>query len=158
MELIPILSTIILVATIATFLLAIGAYILYKIRGRKSEEISSASTTTLKGELVTPFEHPVFEAIGHEQQGRTKQSLFIRQPEMDWRGERLSEIKSNDVFSPKLRPNSRQSQGKESPDKNQSIKQDQNYPGSIRRSGLKYTGESNISPKEEKDSGELKWR
>ena len=32
MELIPILSTIILVATISTFLLAIGAYILYKVR------------------------------------------------------------------------------------------------------------------------------
>lgn len=32
MELIPILSTIILVATISTFILAVGAYILYKIR------------------------------------------------------------------------------------------------------------------------------
>ena len=39
MELIPVLSTIILVATISTFLLAIGAYILYKIR----EEQRSAS-------------------------------------------------------------------------------------------------------------------
>ena len=35
MELIPILSLIILVATISTFILAVGAYILYKIRERK---------------------------------------------------------------------------------------------------------------------------
>lgn len=34
MEIVPILSTIILVATIATFILAIAAYILFKIRQR----------------------------------------------------------------------------------------------------------------------------
>jgi len=36
MELVPILSTIILVGTIATFILAVAAYILYKIRERRS--------------------------------------------------------------------------------------------------------------------------
>lgn len=38
MELVPILSTIILVATIATFILAIAAYILYKARERKARQ------------------------------------------------------------------------------------------------------------------------
>ena len=38
MELVPILSTIILVGTIATFILAVFAYILYKIREGKSRE------------------------------------------------------------------------------------------------------------------------
>lgn len=38
MELVPILSTIILVGTIATFILAVFAYILYKIRERRSRE------------------------------------------------------------------------------------------------------------------------
>lgn len=38
MELVPILSTIILVGTIATFILAVFAYILYKARERKSRE------------------------------------------------------------------------------------------------------------------------
>ncbi len=37
MELIPILSTMILVGTIATFILAVAAYILYKIRERSGE-------------------------------------------------------------------------------------------------------------------------
>lgn len=40
MELVPILSTIILVGTIATFILAVAAYILYKIRERRAREES----------------------------------------------------------------------------------------------------------------------
>jgi hypothetical protein len=40
MELVPILSTIILVGTIATFILAVAAYILYKIRERRARESS----------------------------------------------------------------------------------------------------------------------
>lgn len=38
MELVPILSTIILVGTIATFILAVAAYVLYKIRERRAHE------------------------------------------------------------------------------------------------------------------------
>jgi len=38
MELVPILSTIILVGTIATFILAVAAYILYKIRERRAHD------------------------------------------------------------------------------------------------------------------------
>jgi hypothetical protein len=56
MELIPILSTIILVATICTFLLAIGAYILYKIRERKGEPVPSPKPSSVRAELVTPDE------------------------------------------------------------------------------------------------------
>lgn len=41
MELVPILSTIILVGTIATFILAVFAYILYKVRERKSRQRSA---------------------------------------------------------------------------------------------------------------------
>ena len=40
MELVPILSTIILVGTIATFILAVAAYILYKIRERRARDES----------------------------------------------------------------------------------------------------------------------
>ena len=38
MELVPILSTIILVGTVATFILAVAAYILYKIRERRGRD------------------------------------------------------------------------------------------------------------------------
>ncbi|GAB4298019.1 MAG: hypothetical protein Kow0098_22800 [Ignavibacteriaceae bacterium] len=54
MELIPILSTIILVATISTFILAVGAYILYKIREKKTRVVSEPHPQSVTGELVTP--------------------------------------------------------------------------------------------------------
>ncbi len=54
MELIPILSLIMLVATIATFVLAIGAYILYKIRERNGRLESENQKDTVQAELVTP--------------------------------------------------------------------------------------------------------
>ena len=61
MELIPILSTIILVATISTFLLAIGAYILYKVREAKGQQAIAPQPATVRAELVTPSEAPVQE-------------------------------------------------------------------------------------------------
>jgi hypothetical protein len=59
MELIPVLSTIILIATISTFLLAIGAYILYKVREGKGQQVVAPVTSTVKAELLTPAEIPV---------------------------------------------------------------------------------------------------
>ncbi len=54
MELIPILSLIILVATISTFILAVGAYILYKIRERKGRTGIAEQPASIEAELVTP--------------------------------------------------------------------------------------------------------
>lgn len=54
MELIPILSLIILVATISTFILAVGAYVLYKIRERKGKNVIAERPDTIEAELVTP--------------------------------------------------------------------------------------------------------
>lgn len=54
MELIPILSLIMLVATIATFILAIGAYILYKIRERNGRTDATREPDTVSAELITP--------------------------------------------------------------------------------------------------------
>ncbi|MBA4405788.1 hypothetical protein C0389_00795 [bacterium] len=54
MELIPILSLIILVATISTFILAVGAYILYKVRERKGVTTQAAHPAALPAELVAP--------------------------------------------------------------------------------------------------------
>jgi len=68
MELIPILSTIILVATISTFILAVGAYILYKIREGKVRVSPKRKPEYLEAEYFVPREkkeHKVFieEAI-----------------------------------------------------------------------------------------------
>ena len=63
MELIPILSTIILVATISTFILAVGAYILYKIREGRVKISPGRKPEYLEAEYFVPKEkkeHKVF--------------------------------------------------------------------------------------------------
>jgi len=54
MELIPILSLIILVSTISTFVLAVGAYILYKVRERKGHAAKAKPPESIPAELVEP--------------------------------------------------------------------------------------------------------
>lgn len=54
MELIPILSTIILVATISTFILAVGAYILYKVQEGRADKLARQKINTEKAEVVEP--------------------------------------------------------------------------------------------------------
>ncbi len=54
MELIPILSLIILVATISTFILSIGAYVLYKLREKKGKAAEQPKPEAIPAELVTP--------------------------------------------------------------------------------------------------------
>lgn len=96
MELIPILSTIILVATIMTFILAIGAYVLYKIRERKGQTAAVEYPSKINAELVTVNEiqeEPVqrttkvtqqyYEAPIEKQRQVSKQSSFNNKYEED---------------------------------------------------------------------------
>jgi hypothetical protein len=57
MELIPILSTIILVATISTFILAVGAYILYKVQETKADQYASKEVKREQAELLEPADY-----------------------------------------------------------------------------------------------------
>jgi len=59
MELIPILSTIILVATISTFILAVGAYILFKIREGKAQRKPVTEPANLYAEYILPEDKKV---------------------------------------------------------------------------------------------------
>ena len=59
MELIPILSTIILVATISTFILAVGAYILFKIREGKFQKQPVTESVNLQAEYIVPKDKDV---------------------------------------------------------------------------------------------------
>lgn len=64
MELVPILSTIILVGTVATFILAVAAYILYKIRERRVL-VNGSSYMAVEAEphvLVAPQPFPAESA------------------------------------------------------------------------------------------------
>lgn len=80
MELVPILSTIILVGTIATFILAVAAYVLYKIRERRAQEERS-TTAAIQQEphvLVTPQQQPALAMASQAQPAQT--SVYITPP------------------------------------------------------------------------------
>lgn len=91
MELIPILSFIILVATISTFILAIGAYILYKVRESKGRIAHAAQPKTVEAELFTPagvqFRQPEsipqYRGVAYAEQpsyAKPQQEQQVRQP------------------------------------------------------------------------------
>jgi len=138
MELIPILSTIILVATISTFILAIGAYILYKIRESRPPEVVSRKKIH-EAELVEPEENLNIvqttdiktsdQAPGHKVNYTNKsidQSLpgsdYIRKEnsKMNRKGTNKVEVPANKF--------------------------------------IKYTQEGTVAPEEEKSDKILKWR
>jgi hypothetical protein len=54
MELIPILSTIILVATISTFILAVGAYILFKVQEKRADKFLKSRQEVERAEMLEP--------------------------------------------------------------------------------------------------------
>lgn len=150
MELIPILSTIILVATISTFLLAIGAYILYKVREAKGTKVSAPAPGAVKAELVTPGEAPAQQ----QEQVRVQQPVFVeteplrvRQPLF------VQQYRSNpapkwQATQPRQYSSSYQQRGYEA--KSAEDKSDKFY---------KYTNEGYVTPREDKEkSGALRWR
>lgn len=66
MELVPILSTIILVGTIATFILAVFAYILYKVRERRTREAAGQQRQYVETRRtqMAPAARPIGAQIG----------------------------------------------------------------------------------------------
>ena len=75
MELVPILSTIILVGTIATFILAVFAYILYKVRERRTREAAGQQRQYVEARRtqMAPASRPVGAQIGQP----TVASMYI---------------------------------------------------------------------------------
>lgn len=143
MELIPILSTIILVATICTFILAIGAYILYKIRERKGEQVPSPKPTSVRAELVTPEET---EYKGEE---------FEKPREVQTPVERkyVKSVPKAGVYpSGKEYQNAQPKfyRAQEEPVKNERARTGKKF--------LKYTTEGYVPTEEDKNTGVLKWR
>lgn len=147
MELIPILSTIILVATISTFLLAIGAYILYKAREAKGQHTYMPKPSEVRGELITPSAAPQqeqFPAYAEETYGYAqRQPIFMNQEPVQ------------QASQPRFTPQPQQYNAGRA------------YQGTTGRTAqrsagtkfLKYTSEGYITPQEDnKNTGALKWR
>ena len=148
MELIPILSTIILVATISTFILAIGAYILYKVREAKGVQTSTPQQSEVKGELVTPATAPKQDQIPVYVEkpysyASQRQPIFMKQEKQ--------------ASQPRFTPQPQQYNAEKS--KQATVVSGENRGKSSKPKFLKYTSEGYVTPQEDiKKSGALKWR
>jgi hypothetical protein len=148
MELIPILSTIILVATICTFILAIGAYILYKIREKRGEQTHYTPPSTVHAELITPDEsgYRREEFTRPEQLSKPAESHYVRTPT------------GSGTY-----PGSRQYQGTKPEYYSTSEREAARYERlktekATGKKFLKYTSEGYVPTEEDKNTGVLKWR
>ena len=148
MELIPILSTIILVATISTFILAIGAYILYKVRESRGEHYVSAGPSEVRAELVTPAvaQAPVREVERAPAQVVVQQPVASSGPQFQ-----PQPIFVQQQFRPEVRPSK---VGVPSQQYNAG------YTAALARDSkfMKYTTEGYVSAKEDINAGALKWK
>jgi hypothetical protein len=132
MELIPVLSTIVLIATIMTFLLAIGAYILYKVRESRGVAMAPPQSAWVTAEIVTPAAEPQ-RAERPRAPKYTTQPVFLEtQPATSQDGLRpqakpfaVTEVEGSDKTAAKF---------------------------------MKYSSEGYVTPKEDKNSGALKWK
>jgi hypothetical protein len=145
MELIPILSTIILVATISTFILAVGAYILYKIRESKYQQTPAPAPEMQHAELVEPEELPR-EKIYVED--IVKPVAREVKPEVRYRP--VKQTKTS--FSPQYVARTEREPVRKTRVEHGIVPE---VPDSR---FLKYTNEGYIAPEEDKESGEIKWR
>lgn len=154
MELIPILATIILVATISTFFLSIGAYILYKVREARGVKATVAPPATIQAELVTPesqYEQMPMEPV------RITASPAFEQQQMPGYQQREPMVRQQPMAAPYQ---ARVSLGAQQYTVNRN---EAPAPGARMTDGgrkfVKLTSETPEKPKEQaKNGGALKWR
>lgn len=146
MELIPILSTIILVATISTFILSIGAYVLYKLREKKVVVSPRTIPSALQAELVVPADVIPPRATAHEtRQPQYKSPFTVQRPAYPPVSENpliTAEPKRFSIEEPEKVPERRKSLVKKTGD----------------TKFFKYTSEGYVPTEEDKVVGTTKWR
>lgn len=147
MELIPILSTIILVATISTFILSIGAYVLYKLREKKNVTGTKAAPSSVHAELVVPADViPTRSSVHGTQSPHYKSPFTVQKPVFQEMRERKPILdhdqKRFSVEEPEKVPERRKSTLKKTGD----------------TKFFKYTSEGYVPTEEDKVVGTTKWR
>lgn len=157
MELVPILSLIVLVATISTFILSIGAYIYYKIRERKGRTAKAAQPVAIEAELVTPA--PLMSQRRFGQTGlRTYSEEQYTEEEPEKEMTRINEpVRARSTASPSVKTDSSQMSA---------ARQYTSDPGITRvseqgrRKFMRYTSDGYIDPDQDTNSNEekLRWR
>lgn len=168
MELIPILSFIILVATISTFILAIGAYVLYKVRERKGRlQVSAhAAQQMQEAELYMPQARAAEyqqasasqERMYQQAQGRGVSAEMNAGAQPYYPAQRGPEPKYTNAQQP----------GRQQSFQQQGYAQQQRQPnvpyfpeeegGADERKFMKYTSEGYVPVNENKNGNNLKWR
>jgi hypothetical protein len=150
MELIPILSMIILVATICTFLLAIGAYILYKVRERKGEKVYAQSPSTIEAELVTPMHEPELEKEPKIAPKQVTETETVYEQVRYTNPYSKTEQRTAEKYQPiSVRKESYHKEERPFTEVERTTKESK---------FKKYTSEGYVSPKEDKNAGSLRWR
>lgn len=111
MELVPILSTIILVGTIATFILAVAAYVLYKIRERRAHEEGGLQVQPAQEPhvLVAPQQPQMIQQPQYQQQQQYQQqpqtNVFVgSQQEQAGSGRSAAQASPAPSHTPQARP------------------------------------------------------
>ncbi len=160
MELIPILSLIILFATISTFILAVGAYILYKVRERKGRLKKAVAPATIQAELITPA-----PLVGEQKSGQTgmrrtntedQYGTRDSMTDYDRRGSMVDTSDRGTTGGPQMRPTFvSSSYGESKYQRNEAEK-----TASTKRKFMRYTNEEVLSNKKEENKNEdnLRWR
>ena len=170
MELIPILSTIILIATISTFLLAIGAYVLYKARERKGEVAVAPRQAEIIAEVVAPAGMPAprqvvqQRAAGQKVSGQQpifaeRQPVIIQQfPGQPQHFTQRPQPGESDRQQPGQYNETGyvQQRGFQAPQQYGTRSEDARKQKDSKF--LKYTTEGYVPAKEDKESGAVRWR
>ena len=171
MELIPILSLIILVATISTFVLAVGAYILYKVRERKGKIAQTSQPAAIPGEMVAPS--PLMAEQGTTRATfaeKTGTGYATGQTAQQYQQQPIFTTQPNAVTNPGLRPTYAQMPAQAAPTYTEQHQTSvpTNYQGtaesgkysSDRKKFMRYTNDGYVraTKEEKKEDDTLRWR
>jgi len=162
MELIPILSLIILVATISTFILAVGAYILYKLREGRGKVAQAPQPAALPAELVSPA--PLAAEQKATQTGMRRTLTGEHYPSREY-GTGYQQQQERAQAGPEMRPTYVASTANGYTSDQRYTQSPSQYTGeserhSTRSRFLRYTKEGYVEPSHEdkKKEDNLKWR
>lgn len=146
MELIPILSMIILIATISTFILAVGAYVLYKIRERKAQVSAAPRPAVYQAEVISPVDLPAEIQTSQFQPYTDVRQAYVQETYSPVTEPQYGQEPAPAAYNPQPRQftgTGGQKQRAKTTDENK-------Y--------MKYTSEGYVPPALDKKSGSAKWK
>ena len=164
MELIPVLSFIILIATVITFILSVGAYILYKIRESKGKLAVIPKHHTVEAKLYTPAQQEIKKEIPVQQRHTIYQKSFQQRIANEDQSKPREDISKHEKYQQieYLNGTHRRKKSQQNENKAPSEQEGQLSFGkeedSTDKKFMKYTPEGYIPVSKIKTGENLKWR